>query len=187
MSSAGKVRIVSGTAGGLWIRVPKNFASRPTQDRIKQAIFSTLGALVVDASVADLYAGSGSLGIEALSRGATACIFVEKEKTYAGGIHANLDYTRLEGGSVIPRPALAFCETAPSSAFDIILLDPPYVKEKASLAADPLIPHLARMLRPGGTIVWEHDSRNTWENLAGLVLQRSVRYGETTVSYLTVT
>jgi 16S rRNA (guanine966-N2)-methyltransferase len=184
MSAAGKVRIVSGAAGGLWIRVPKNFSSRPTQDRVKQAIFSTLGALVHGAAVADLYAGSGSLGLEALSRGAASCVFVEKDRHYAKAIGENLAWTKLEGGTVVARDAFAFCESAPAAGFDLLFLDPPYLKKAASLAADPVVPRLARMLRPGGTVVWEHDSLNTWDGLQALAVQRSVRYGETTVSYL---
>lgn len=95
--SSSNVRVISGSAGGLFLQVPHKFSSRPTQGKIKQALFSSLGAYVEEARVLDIYSGSGSLGIEALSRGAASCTFVEKNAHYCKTITANLKHCHFDG------------------------------------------------------------------------------------------
>lgn len=176
-------RVVAGSAGGLFLAVPARFSSRPTQDRVKQALFSSLGARVPGARVLDLYAGTGSLGIEALSRGANSCTFVESDPRAIPVLKANLKHCRLTG-AVIKHDAGGFLQSAPAATFDLILLDPPYHKGKLCLDHSPLLPHLARVLAPSGLVVWEHDARNTWQSPVHLSVLKSARYGESTLTYL---
>src|SRR5271163_3056793 len=91
------LRVISGTAGGLHLKSPKRHALRPTQDRIRQVIFSSLAEVVPGARVLDLYAGTGSFGIEALSRGAASATFVEQDKEAVQCIRDNLAHCRLQG------------------------------------------------------------------------------------------
>jgi 16S rRNA (guanine966-N2)-methyltransferase len=176
-------RVVAGSAGGLFLKVPRHFPSRPTQDRVKQALFSSLGARVIDARVLDLYAGTGALGIEALSRGAAACTFVESDPRAIPVLRANLDHCRL-AGTVIKQDAASFLASCTEESFDLILLDPPYVKEKLCLDESPLLAPLARATASDGLIVWEHEARNTWQNPPHLEVIKSSRYGETALTFL---
>src|SRR6202453_4643826 len=93
------LRVISGTAGGLHLKSPKRHALRPTQDRIRQVIFSSLAEVVPGARVLDLYAGTGSFGIEALSRGAAAATFVEQDKEAVQCIRDNLSPRHLQGAT----------------------------------------------------------------------------------------
>src|SRR5476651_1879346 len=131
------LRVISGTAGGLHLKSPKRHALRPTQDRIRQVIFSSLAEQVPGARVLDLFAGTGSFGIEALSRGAASATFVEKEKEAVECIRANLLHCHLQG-DVRPIDVLAYLEGKPGDRFDLIFADPPYLKSRGALEDDPL-------------------------------------------------
>lgn len=178
-----KVRIVAGSAGGLWIQVPKNFKSRPTQDRIKQAIFSSLGNAVFDAVVLDLFAGTGNLGIEALSRGAASCVFVEKEKAYAKIIKSNLAYCRFEG-NVVAQSVESFLKKEDILKFNHIFLDPPYLKKSADLSKSELAELLAEKTSSSTRIVWEHATCNQWAEHPAFDVLKQSRYGDTSVLFL---
>jgi 16S rRNA (guanine966-N2)-methyltransferase len=120
------VRVVSGTAGGLRLKAPAGADTRPTTDKARGAIFSSLESMgVVDgARVLDLFAGSGALGIEALSRGAASATFVDNRADAIDAIETNLATTGLPGGTVVRADALQFLRGA--SPFDLALVDPPY-------------------------------------------------------------
>jgi 16S rRNA (guanine966-N2)-methyltransferase len=178
-----RIRVTAGSAARLFLKIPPQFHSRPTQDRIKQAIFSSLGDRVPGARVLDLYAGSGSLGIEAASRGAASVTLVESRAPYCKTIEENLAYCKL-AGKVIKQDVTAFIQACKES-YDVILADPPYAKERCDLARHEAIRIIAPLLAPGGILVWEHDSRNEWAAaLERLTVRKTVRYGETSVSYL---
>jgi len=116
------LRIVGGSAGGRRLVAPKGGA-RPTTDRVKEALFNVLGAHAVDASVLDLYAGSGALGIEALSRGAAAATFVDHDAKALTVVRRNLEATGLgDRATVLRTDATTFA----GGHFDLVLLDPPY-------------------------------------------------------------
>ena len=121
------MRVISGEFGGRKLIAPEGLSTRPTTDKVRQAVFNSLGSMGVleGATVADLYAGSGALGIEALSRGAESCIFVERDRTALVALRANLKALGLESRSqVVGSDVLAF---APGiSGVDIALVDPPY-------------------------------------------------------------
>lgn len=120
------VRIIAGKAGRLAIKVPGAVA-RPTTDFVRQAIFSILGEKVEDARVLDLFAGSGAIGLEALSRGAASCVFVDDHRQSIKVIGENLAKSRLEGARVVKSEALAFLK-GDKGLYDLIFADPPYVK-----------------------------------------------------------
>jgi 16S rRNA (guanine(966)-N(2))-methyltransferase RsmD len=123
------LRIVGGSAGGRRLVAPKGGA-RPTTDRVKEALFNVLGARVVDASVLDLYAGSGALGIEALSRGAATSEFVDTDAAAVTAVRANLDAAGFTDLARVTRVDVAqyLARAAPADApdLDLVLLDPPY-------------------------------------------------------------
>ena len=116
------MRVVAGTARGRPLVAPAGKDTRPTTDRVREAMFNALHSLgaIEDAAVLDRFAGSGALGIEALSRGAASCVFVDDDPSAIDAIRRNLEHTGVEGGEVLRR------STTPPGRFDLVLLDPPY-------------------------------------------------------------
>ncbi|KAB2643005.1 MAG: 16S rRNA (guanine(966)-N(2))-methyltransferase RsmD [Verrucomicrobia bacterium] len=128
------MRIIAGKAGRLAIKVPSAVA-RPTTDFVRQAIFSILGERVDAARVLDLFAGSGALGLEALSRGAATCLFVDEHRQATQVIGENLTKSRLLGGRVLRAEVSAFLRRE-AATYDLIFADPPYMKHPGD--ADPI-------------------------------------------------
>ena len=152
------MRIISGSAGGLPIQVPRTVL-RPTADRVREAVFSILGDRVFDAHVLDLFAGSGSYGLECLSRGSTAVTFVEADRSSGVVIKENLKKARLDGGTVAGAPVESWLKSRPPEpAYDLVFADPPYAKAKgdrdwnALLLGHAVLPSL---LLPGGIFILE--------------------------------
>lgn len=155
------MRIISGSAGRRHIRVPASVA-RPSTDRLREALFSILGERVRGARVLDLFAGSGALGLECLSRGAESCVFVDESHEAQRVIRGNLDGLGLEGGRVLGGDAFQLLKTG-QGQFDLIFADPPYyhkpgdidyVSELLSCGA------LADSLAAGGLLVVEDAAAN---------------------------
>lgn len=121
----GKLRIIGGSLRGSKLAVPDRADLRPTPDRVRETLFNWLAGAIDGARCLDLYAGTGALGIEALSRGAAACTFVERDRELAREIRANLDRLKVDRGRVECADALAFLGGAPT-AFDLVFLDPPF-------------------------------------------------------------
>ncbi len=123
------MRVVAGEAKGRRLEAPDGADTRPTSDRVREAIFNSLASMDVldDAKVLDLFAGSGALGIEALSRYAVHCTFVERARPALDAIRANLDVTGLsERADVVVADAMTFVAQGKAAAFDLVLADPPY-------------------------------------------------------------
>ena len=120
------MRVVAGTAGGRKLQAPPGRDIRPTSDRVREAVFSSLDSMgaVGGASVVDLFCGSGSLGIEALSRGAASATFVDNDPAAIATVRANLAATGLDGGEVVRADAVRWLDG--DVAFDLALVDPPY-------------------------------------------------------------
>jgi len=177
------LRVISGTAGGLHLKSPKRHTLRPTQDRIRQVIFSSLAERVPGAQVLDLYAGTGSFGIEALSRGAAMATFVEKEPEAVQCIRDNLAHCRLKG-DVREGDALSFLEKKPAGQFDLIFADPPYVKSPGPLDDDPLLEKVRYFLKPDGLFVLEHFAGRALQNEVAWEIIRHRVYGETGLTFL---
>lgn len=149
------MRIIAGRAGGIPLKVPSADV-RPTTDRVREALFSMLGARVSGARCLDLYAGSGSLGIEALSRGAESCLFVDRARASCDAVRANLAKARLAGGAVRCAEVERFLRGA-AGEFDLVFADPPYAQPGAAdpAAALALSAVLVGMLRPQATLLLE--------------------------------
>jgi 16S rRNA (guanine966-N2)-methyltransferase len=181
------VRVIAGSAKGRRLQAPKGLDVRPTSDRVREALFASLGDRIPGASVLDLFAGSGALGIEALSRGAGSAVFVEQNARAVAVIAENLNRTGLAGRARVVRDDVArFCR-APGSSFDVVLADPPYLL--ATSAVDALLGKLvaAEGLVRDGVVVVERDRRDlTSAGLAppGLALVRTATYGDTVLYYL---
>lgn len=153
------MRIIAGKAGRIAIKVPSAVA-RPTTDFVRQAIYSILGERVFDARVLDLFCGSGALGLEALSRGAESCVFVDEHRQAISVTDENLKKARLEGGRTVKTEVFSFLKRDPST-YDLILADPPYWKGYGDidLVAKLLeLPELHARLNPKGHLIAEISS-----------------------------
>jgi 16S rRNA (guanine966-N2)-methyltransferase len=127
------MRIVAGEFGGRRLAVPKDARVRPTADRVREAWMSILGAALPGARVLDLYAGSGALGLEALSRGAASADFVELSAASLRALEANIQALGVDGRATVHRgDALRYAERLPPVAFDVALADPPYARDDAA-------------------------------------------------------
>jgi len=176
------VRVVAGEFKGRRLYAPRSARTRPTADRVREALFSMLGD-VSGASVLDLYAGSGALGIEALSRGAASAVFVECDRQALAALRRNLDpllpqlrardakagVLRLDAGRFLARP---------EGTFDLVFCDPPY--DDAPRAAAALADALPEIVRENARIVTESDKRNPLELPLPLLVERT--YGDTRIA-----
>jgi 16S rRNA (guanine966-N2)-methyltransferase len=172
------VRVVAGVHGGRRLVAPPGDATRPTSDRVREALFSVLGASVDGARVLDLYAGSGALGIEALSRGAAAAVFVDRAQPAIGAIRANLAALGIEA-DVRRMQARTALRTAAgrAEAYDLVFLDPPY--RRAAELGRELSEALPAVLAPGARVVSESDRRDPLA--LELPLSDERRYGDTVI------
>jgi 16S rRNA (guanine966-N2)-methyltransferase len=180
------MRVIAGIAGGLRLEVPKTEV-RPTMDRVKAAIFSSLGDEVIGARILDLFAGTGGLGIEALSRGAASALFVDENSAAVAAIERNLIRTKLEG-RVRQQDVFAFLRSAQTrEPFKIIFADPPYEKTKSGAEFTSLLledRQLAEMLEPSGIFVLEKRPGEQTPQMPGWNITRSKAYGATEVLFL---
>jgi 16S rRNA (guanine966-N2)-methyltransferase len=172
------VRVIAGTFKGRRLQAPPGLDTRPTADRIREALFSILGPRVEHARVLDLFAGSGALGIEALSRGARAATFVDNGAPAIRTVVANLEAVGADA-EVVRAEARRFLGGASRSArqYDLVFLDPPY-RLAASLGRD-LSAALPAVLAPGAAVVAESDRRAPLE--IDLPLEDERRYGDTLI------
>jgi len=173
------VRIVAGTRRGHRIAAPKGAVTRPTGDRVREAVFSIVGP-IDGAAVLDLFAGSGAMGLEALSRGATSCVFVERDRDAARVIQANLEKLQLTGAVVTNRDVAAALrdERTRGRRYDLALIDPPYDEWESHAAA--LAELLPAVLEDGALVVIETSDRVEPELPLDLVTTR--RYGSARIT-----
>jgi 16S rRNA (guanine966-N2)-methyltransferase len=178
------MRIIAGTHRGRPIRAPSGMRTRPTADRVREALFSILGDLD-GLRVLDCYAGSGALGLEALSRGAAAAVFVESGREACEVIGKNASGLGLSERCTLIRRELERSANALSAAgpFDLILADPPW---PIALSAGPLVADLARkQLRPDGRLVLGHPTKQPVTLLPelGFELQQTRHWGDSAMSF----
>jgi 16S rRNA (guanine966-N2)-methyltransferase len=181
------MRVIAGSAGGTRLAVPKRAVVRPTMDRVKAAIFSSLGDAVAGARVLDLFAGTGALGIEALSRGASFAVFVEEDRQSGEIIERNLAKTKLKG-RVQQQDVFDFLRHAgDADTFQIIFADPPYERTKhgesytKKLVTSEVLP---RLLDTSGVFVLEKRPAETLPEMKFWRMVRQKRYGATEVLFL---
>ncbi|MEX2292840.1 MAG: 16S rRNA (guanine(966)-N(2))-methyltransferase RsmD [Acidimicrobiales bacterium] len=170
------MRVISGSARGRRLVAPEGPTTRPTPDRVREATFNALGSLgaIVGATVLDLYAGSGAMGIEALSRGATHVTFVDRDRASLAAIEANLDTTGLaDQASVVASTVERFLAGVGQRRWDLALIDPPYEHDQEAwlVLLDRLPSDLAVL-----------ESNRPVESPFGWEVRRSKRYGHTHVT-----
>ncbi|MDD4495300.1 MAG: 16S rRNA (guanine(966)-N(2))-methyltransferase RsmD [Eubacteriales bacterium] len=185
------IRVISGKSGGLKLKTLKSDATRPTSDKVKGGLFNMLAPYIEDARVLDLFAGTGSLGIEALSRGSRSAVFVDKSPDSIAIIRENLRHTGLSDGSTVINSDVYKAINNMSKAannmshnadkFDIIFLDPPY---NAGLVEDVLNEIVAGgIIKTNGLVVVETDISNLPpEESKGLRVIKNRRYGRTLIT-----
>lgn len=180
-------RIVAGSVGGRRLQTPPGDDTRPTTERVREALFSALESALgtLDGRrVLDLYAGSGAVGLEALSRGAVAAVLVERHRRVAGLIRRNAESLGLAGWSVVAEPVRSFVRSGAAEPFDVAFLDPPYALSGAELAS--VLADLADRgwLADGAYVVVERSRRDPppdWPE--GIEPLSDRRYGETVLWY----
>jgi 16S rRNA (guanine966-N2)-methyltransferase len=170
------VRIVAGAYKGRRLHAPRGDRTRPTADRVREALFSMLGD-VADARVLDLYAGTGALGIEALSRGAQSAVFVERDRDAAAAIQRNLDAVGATTAVLRRQDVLGFL-AADGGTYDLVFADPPY--DSALHLAQPLSERLPALISEDARIVTESDKRTPLELALPLLTERT--YGDTRIA-----
>lgn len=177
------MRVIAGTAKGHPLGAPTGHGTRPTADRVREAVFSSLQTVIVGMRVLDLYAGSGAVGIEALSRGAEAATFVERDRRACATVRANLATTRLADGAEVlardVRSAVPDLATA-GATFDLVFLDPPYKVDPDELRE--VLASVPDVLAPGGLVRLEQAAKGPdadWPE--ALLVTRERRYGDTRI------
>ena len=172
------MRVITGTARGIQLKTPEGMVTRPTADRVKEAMFSIIHFDIPGADVLDLFGGTGQLGIEALSRGAKTAVFVDAGEAACRLIRENLKRTHLEGQGRVVRSDYQDYLTRCKEKFDIILLDPPYAEVFLENALKQITE--IDILKQGGIIVAEHPlgKELPWE-FQGFERSRDYKYGKT--------
>jgi len=163
------VRIIAGSHRGHRIVAPKGRDTRPTSDRVRENAFNLIGP-VDDADVLDLFAGSGAMGLEALSRGAAHATFVESDRDACRVINANLDKLGLKATVLCQDAVRALAQER--RRYDLVLCDPPY-----DFDGKRLLPHFAKLLTEDGVLVWETSGRGEPPEVPGLAQRTSRTYG----------
>jgi 16S rRNA (guanine966-N2)-methyltransferase len=163
------VRIIAGTHRGHRIAAPKGKDTRPTSDRVRESAFNLIGP-VDGADVLDLFAGSGAMGLEALSRGAAHATFVEHDRDACRVIDANL--TKLGLKTTVLQLDVSRALRQERRTYDLVLADPPYDYDPSRL-----VPHLANLLTDDGLLVWESSSREPAPEVPGLRERTTRTYG----------
>ena len=178
------MRVIAGVAKGRRLKAPRGWPGRPTADRVKEALFNILSPRVPGSCFLDLFAGTGNVGIEALSRGAERAVFVERDARAVRAIHDNLAAAGCERRAVVLKmdvPA-AVREMSAKERFDLIFVDPPYGMgmEVSALA---LIGQCGLLKSDGWVVVESGKRENLPADCAGMVLFRRERYGDTVLSF----
>lgn len=179
------MRVISGKVRGLKLNTPKNEDVRPTTDRVKESLFNMINPYIMESNVLDLFAGTGSLGIECLSRGANNCVFVDVSKESISIVKSNIKKARVENESTVLnldfKDAIGRLKVQ-GNKFDVIFMDPPYYKNMfidALLKIDD-----TSLLNEDGIIVIEHDSKDVFpESIGRLEKTKDKKYGNTTITF----
>jgi 16S rRNA (guanine966-N2)-methyltransferase len=179
-------RIVGGAAGGTAIRRPPGSGTRPTADRVREALFSSLESEFGSfdgLAVLDLYAGSGAIGLEALSRGAVRAVLVESDRRAAEVVSANVRTVGLPGATVLTRPVEKVAAGEPMGPFDLVYADPPYRLETAELQEVLVMLADRGWLADDAVVVVERGKREPWEWPEGFAALRDRKYGDARLWY----
>ncbi|MCR5685045.1 MAG: 16S rRNA (guanine(966)-N(2))-methyltransferase RsmD [Lachnospiraceae bacterium] len=162
------MRVIAGTARSLKLTAPKGLEVRPTTDRIKETLFNILSPDIYDAVFLDLFCGSGAIGIEALSRGASECVFVDNSPASLDCTRANLEHTRLDGRAHVIRGEAAgvISRLAAEKKYDVVFMDPPYGKQLEKQVLEQMAVH--DILSGDGIVIVEADTATEFDYLPEL-------------------
>ena len=176
------MRVIAGSAGGIPLVSVPGRGTRPTLDRVRESVFAILTPRLQGARVLDLYAGTGALGLEALSRGAESCLFVESDEAAIRALRRNIDHTRLGERAKVVRGRLpqTLGRLVAEAPWDLVFCDPPY----AAAPWTDLLPALEPLLADDFIIAWEHGRRDVPKLAQPYRLLRLTAYGQTSVSFL---
>jgi 16S rRNA (guanine966-N2)-methyltransferase len=190
------MRITGGAATGRLLKVPKGFDVRPTPDLVKQALFNSLGARVIDARVLELFGGTGALGLECLSRGAAHVTCVEKAGRHARIIRENLATAGLDAARFetwVEDALVAIAQLARTSrVFDLVVADPPYgeknVGRRSTSFAQRLVdaPHLRQVLAPQGLFILGHSKRDALSLPIDWEEAKMLKHGDSIIRFLRI-
>jgi 16S rRNA (guanine966-N2)-methyltransferase len=181
-------RIIGGRVGGRRIATPRGASTRPTSDRVREALFSAIESWCGSLSglrFLDLYAGSGAVGLEAWSRGAGVVTMVEQDRRTATMISTNARQLGFAKADVVAAPVSGTLARTPTAPYDVVFLDPPYAQSDSEVAADLTALRDQEWLVPGAMVVVERGSRGhepVWPD--GFVDRREKKYGETVLWYV---
>jgi 16S rRNA (guanine966-N2)-methyltransferase len=188
------MRIIAGKAGGVILRAPKGFDVRPTPDLVRQAIFNSLGQRVAEARVLELFAGTGALSLECLSRGAAQALCVEKSSRHAEFIRENLAQSHLPAAALAIQTRDAFAAirslAEEGRQFDLILADPPWGEKnqgrRSTSFAQQLLDEtvLPTLLRPGGLFILGHTKRDTLSLPPAWEESKMLKHGDNIIRFL---
>jgi 16S rRNA (guanine966-N2)-methyltransferase len=179
------MRVTGGSAKGVRLRSPQSSRVRPTMDRVRSALFSILAPLGMEgAVVADLFAGTGSLGIEALSRAAAHADFVESDTRQCSDIRANLEAARLQNQATVHRMSVERAMKALQRSYHFVLMDPPYSQPFPINIVELLLAQ--DLLQPEAVVVVGHATRvPSPERCGGLIRSQDRRYGDSSLAFYT--
>jgi 16S rRNA (guanine966-N2)-methyltransferase len=173
------LRIISGTFGGRTISSPDGKKTHPMSERVRNALFNSLGGVVEDAVVLDAFAGTGSLGLEALSRGAQHATFIERDRVAQKVLDENIKLLRIEKNTKLIRASVSsWIDTYDGPKFDLIFVDPPYHDMQLSTVS-----RLMGLLKPGALMVLSKPGRSESPTRPGVVVVDNRSYGDATLTY----
>ena len=178
------VRVISGSARGLKLNTPSDDRVRPTTDRVKESMFNIVQDWVYDSQVLDLFAGSGALGIEALSRGASQAVFCDNSLDSIKIIKSNIEKARVADRSQIVSGDFKRClrdMEAKNKSFDMIFVDPPYYKGLFEEVLDTI--RSCKILKKDGIVIVEHDAKKPIGQVEGLEVYKEKKYGITMLTF----
>jgi RNA methyltransferase, rsmD family len=178
------VRVISGSARGLKLNTPGDDRVRPTTDRVKESMFNIIQDWVYDSQVLDLFAGSGALGIEALSRGASQAVFCDNSLDSIKIIKSNIEKARVADRSQIVSGDFKRClrdMEAKNQSFDMIFVDPPYYEGLFEEVLDTI--SSCKILKKDGMVIVEHDAKKPIGQVEGLEVYKEKKYGITMLTF----
>jgi len=173
-----RVRLIAGTLGGRYIEAPNNNRTHPMGERIRGSLFNIIGE-IEGMQVLDAFAGSGAMGLEALSRGAAHVTFIERDRVAQKVLAANIKLLEVGAKAKLIHASVAsWCETAGEQSFDLILVDPPYHDMQLSTVAR-LVPYL----KPKGLMILSHPGRESAPTVNGVVVVDNRYYGDAALTF----
>ena len=173
-----KFRLIAGDLGGRNLQAPGTTATHPMSERVRNALFNIVGDEVIGASVLDAFAGSGALGLEAISRGAATATFVERDSRAIGSIEANVKLFKLEPRTKVLQADVAVWAKRANQRFDIILVDPPY--DDTQLAT---VMALEKLLQPNGLMILSYPGSGEVPTANGVVVVDNRSYGTAALAF----